>query len=237
MPINYLLLIQLITIHLVGDYVLQPDSWVKDKKLRKWKSYRLYVHALVHGLLAWFVVFNIYAWWIGLTVFITHLLIDRWKVSQQNETYQLFLIDQAFHLFILFICWVVYTQQFNMLVDKFQFYILVRNIWLVTVALILLFKPSSLFIGIFVSKWALPTNGLDEAGKYIGYLERFLTFIFILAGMYQAIGFLVAAKSILRLGNGQISPDRKETEYVLIGTFISFLIATVIGVAIKHFIR
>lgn len=94
-----------------------------------------------------------------------------------------------------------------------------------------------MFIGLFVSKWTMPTNGLDDAGKYIGYLERFLTFIFILTGMYQAIGFLVAAKSILRIGNGRMAHDRKKTEYVLIGTFISFLIATIIGVAIKHVIN
>ena len=171
-----------------------------------------------------------------MTVFITHLLIDGWKVSKKDETYPLFLADQLLHLFILLVCWVIYTQQFILFIDKFQQYLQVQNIWLIACALLLLFKPSSVFIGIFVRKWALPSNGLDDAGKYIGYLERVLTFIFILAGMYQAIGFLVAAKSILRIGSGK-EQDRKETEYVLIGTFISFLIATVLGVAIKHFVH
>jgi hypothetical protein len=236
MPINYLILVQLVALHFVCDYVLQPDKWVDSKKTKKWASPYLYIHALIHGLLAWLVAFSLCAWWIGLTVFITHLLIDAWKVSKQNETYKLFLIDQTLHLFILILCWIIYTQQFIVLIGTFQRYLLIQNVWIVASALILLFKPSSVFIRVFVSKWNIPNNGLDDAGKYIGYLERVLTFVFIIGGMYEAIGFLVAAKSILRLGNLR-RHERSETEYVLIGTFISFLIATVLGVAIKHIIK
>lgn len=64
------------------------------------------------------------------------------------------------------------------------------------------------------------TAGLPGGGRTIGYLERLLIFVLILSGQFGAIGFLVAAKSILRFGT--ISGDRKATEYVIIGTLASF---------------
>ena len=46
--------------------------------------------------------------------------------------------------------------------------------------------------------------------------------LLVLAGELTAIGFLVAAKSILRFGDIQGAEERKLTEYVIIGTFMSF---------------
>lgn len=66
----------------------------------------------------------------------------------------------------------------------------------------------------------LPDTGLPGAGKTIGHLERLLIFVLILGGQFAAIGFLVAAKSILRFGT--VSNDRRATEYVIIGTLASF---------------
>ena len=45
-------------------------------------------------------------------------------------------------------------------------------------------------------------------------------FLLIMGGQISAIGFLVAAKSILRFGT--VSNDRQATEYVIIGTLASF---------------
>jgi len=41
---------------------------------------------------------------------------------------------------------------------------------------------------------------LPNAGKYIGWLERFLIITFILVNNYNGIGFILAAKGILRFG-------------------------------------
>lgn len=88
----------------------------------------------------------------------------------------------------------------------------------------------------FVVSKLLPQNpckgGLPNGGQRIGYLERLLIFIFVMAGSYEAIGFLVTAKSILRFGESR--KDQKYAEYVLLGTLASFLSATVIGIAAKY---
>jgi hypothetical protein len=73
---------------------------------------------------------------------------------------------------------------------------------------------------------------LPNAGKYIGILERLLVFTFVVLGHWEAIGFLVAAKSVFRFGDLKESGNRKLTEYILIGTLLSFGIAVVAGIVV-----
>jgi hypothetical protein len=68
-------------------------------------------------------------------------------------------------------------------------------------------------------------QSLEKAGKYIGILERALIFIFITLDQWSAIGFLITAKSVFRFGDLTRSRNRKLTEYVLIGTLLSFTLA------------
>jgi len=65
-------------------------------------------------------------------------------------------------------------------------------------------------------------EGLANGGLYIGYLERFLVLLLIVAGQPAGVGFLITAKSILRFGDVKESTQRKMTEYIIIGTFMSF---------------
>jgi len=73
-------------------------------------------------------------------------------------------------------------------------------------------------------------ESLNNAGKYIGMLERLFVFTFVVTGNWEAIGFLLAAKSVFRFGDLKKSKDRKLTEYILIGTLLSFGIAIAIGI-------
>jgi hypothetical protein len=69
---------------------------------------------------------------------------------------------------------------------------------------------------------AIPRHGLSGGGRWIGLAERALLFLFVIFGMEIAIGFLIAAKSILRFGEIRNRVQRMEAEYVIIGTLISF---------------
>jgi hypothetical protein len=44
------------------------------------------------------------------------------------------------------------------------------------------------------------------------------------------VGFLITAKSVFRFGNLKESKDRQLTEYILIGTLLSFGIAIITGI-------
>ena len=63
-------------------------------------------------------------------------------------------------------------------------------------------------------------NGLKDGGQLIGFLERGLIFLFILSGQPAGIGFLLAAKAVMRFQANAASA--KEHEFVFIGTLASF---------------
>ena len=62
-------------------------------------------------------------------------------------------------------------------------------------------------------------------------------FIFVITNHWEAIGFLLAAKSVFRFGDLSSSKDRKLTEYILIGTLLSFGIAIATGIFYRYFIQ
>ena len=68
-------------------------------------------------------------------------------------------------------------------------------------------------------------DSLASAGLWIGALERLLIVTFVLMHEYSAIGFLIGAKSLLRFGDASKTNARKQSEYILIGTLLSFCFA------------
>jgi hypothetical protein len=87
-----------------------------------------------------------------------------------------------------------------------------------------------------VYKLRFESVSLKNAGNFIGILERLFIFCFVLAGHFETIGFLLTAKSIFRFGDLKEAKDRKLTEYVLIGTLLSFGIALLTGLIVQNFL-
>lgn len=78
-----------------------------------------------------------------------------------------------------------------------------------------------------------PHGDLINAGRLIGITERILALILLFLGEFEAIGFIIAAKSILRYDN----EDSAKTEYVLIGTMLSFGMAILTYAVIMYVIK
>lgn len=78
--------------------------------------------------------------------------------------------------------------------------------------------------------------GLASAGKWIGICERVLILTFVLMHQYTAIGFLMTAKSILRFSEKETNTQLK-TEYVLVGTLVSFTSSAILGVLTSYFLK
>lgn len=92
-------------------------------------------------------------------------------------------------------------------------------------AVLILIKPSNIFIKKILAAYQLHDKSSNKIGSLIGTLERLLTFLLIMVGQFSAVGFLVTAKSILRFKDAQT----EKTEYVLAGTLLSFGVAIVVG--------
>ncbi len=79
-------------------------------------------------------------------------------------------------------------------------------------------------------------QGLPKGGKTIGVLERLLVFMFVLAGKPEGIGFVIAAKSVFRIGELTNKQDKDHAEYIMIGTLRSFTYALAIAFITKWLI-
>ncbi|HTN06212.1 DUF3307 domain-containing protein [Agriterribacter sp.] len=226
-------LIKLILSHLLADFIFQPKKWVDNRCAQHFLSPWLYLHTLIAALLALMFIGFQY-WQLGLAIFISHTLIDGWK-SYRPQTVVYFLIDQFMHLLVIIACW---YYAFYALADIKEWLRLMRGdntFWLLTTAYIFLSFPAGIMIGQMTRKWSdqLPRSaGLANAGKWIGIVERILILTFLLQDQYAAIGLLITAKGLLRFSE----KDRQEekTEYVLIGSLISFSISVITGIIVKH---
>jgi len=230
-----ILFIKLLLAHLLGDFIWQPNSWVADKEAKKHKSIYLYLHILLHGILAALLAGEIQFIPYAILIAVTHGAIDLIKLNFQKSTTKRtwFVVDQIAHILILIgIVFLYKNKTIELLWFGNQFWILITGLLFIT-------KPTSIFIKTIISIWSPEEsnshidNSLASAGNYIGILERLFVFGFILTGHFEAIGFLLAAKSIFRFGDLKEAKDRKLTEYVLIGTLISFGTAILTGLIVQ----
>ncbi|WP_175622651.1 DUF3307 domain-containing protein [Chryseobacterium schmidteae] len=231
-----MIFIQLILAHLFGDFILQPNSWVADKENRKLKSSYLYFHVLIHTVLSFIFLWDLKLWWVAVLVGISHFIIDACKlIFQKIQTKKRwFFIDQTLHVAVVGGASLYFGEfNFDFLKDQDFLKILMGALFLTT--------PASIFIKLLLSSWTpvteeegnIQSDSLSSAGKYIGILERLLVFTFIVVNHWEGVGFMIAAKSVFRFSDLAQAKQRKLTEYVLIGTLLSFGIAVLAGILIK----
>jgi hypothetical protein len=247
---EWLLLIKLLCAHLLSDFVLQPKSWVESRTMHKIGSRALYYHIGVTIIIAALATLTTeafatgnYDWIPVLIIGISHFFIDLGKSYlpyQETNKGAYFFLDQALHLFVIIGIGIWHpNNQLEHLICQ----IIKLNeprIWLQVTAFIFLTKPAGIIIGILMESWTKQVNdqkqdasqeeSLNKAGMWIGILERVLIFCFVLNNQYEIIGWLLAAKSIIRFRD-ETAPKR--TEYLLIGSLLSVGVAIILGVAVK----
>lgn len=223
------LALKFIVAHLMGDFLFQPDSWIAHKKKKKHQSKYIYWHIAIHTVLLLLALQFNFKYWLGmLLIIISHYCIDVAKLHLDKKINARFLFfsDQLLHLAVIFGV-VHYYEPFQ--IDS-AFLYSTPSLILITALLITTFV-ASVIIKTLMSRWKLKDTSKNQAGKYIGILERLFIFFFIVFNYWQGIGFLLAAKSIFRFGDLTKTEDRNLTEYILIGTLLSFgiAIATAVG--------
>jgi hypothetical protein len=227
------ILITLLLAHLLIDFLAQSNH--------KNKIFWLAVHSLLHGLAAYLLLAAWTVWLVPVVIAISHFLIDSGTSRLRQATFFSFLIDQGLHGAVITGLAIYASQAVGL-----PFWLAWQNsiTWPLTVlvvAALLLVPCGGTFIELLVKPFQnqltkhyrgigrVPVKGLVDGGRIIGYLERLLILIFVLLNQYAGIGFLVAAKSIFRFGEFKDSENRMEAEYIIIGTFASFLYAIVVG--------
>lgn len=228
-------LLKLVLAHFIGDFLLQPPSWVESKERKKAKSSVFYLHILLHGLLVLLIFWDTHYVLLALVLVLTHGLIDLAKLylQRENNKQKWFVTDQLLHAISIAVLWIIWFKPVIPLNDWYEN----TTLWIYATALLFLTTVSGIVIQILMSDWSKSLNdnneaSLKKAGKYIGILERLFVFVFVVTENWEAIGFLLAAKSVFRFGDLKESKDRKLTEYILIGTLLSFGIAIATGLIV-----
>jgi len=239
------ILVCLLFAHIVGDFLLQTSADVRNKH----RIPVLSKHAAIAGVVSYAVCGLWKMWPIPLAVFLGHFLVDYAKLRLRRKFREqepcLFLVDQAVHLVILLLI----TYGVVILYPSSA-----RNIWWINAfgpwyPRILIFMGGFILTvraGAMVMEMAVrpflvqlkegagtPQKGLQNGGRFIGQLERAMIFLFVMAGHPSVIGFLIAAKSILRFGDVRDRENRMEAEYIIIGTLMSFLLGLLVAYGAK----
>ena len=257
-------LILLIAAHLTGDFLLQPDAWVRSKFKNGVKSSGFWKHIGVHAFLLFLIGLILPQYYIGLIfIAVGHTIIDALKIyflrNSQNTKYRIwaFILDQLAH--VLLMVAVASQISFNL---ELQYFVQPKFL-IILCGYLFLSLPSSSIIKVLLSPYSqvieIPETdekksswrdlfvqsentlkvqkSLKNAGQYIGIIERILVFTFILIGQWSAVGFLITAKSVFRFGDLNHGKNRQFTEYVLIGTLLSFGIAIMTALLIQLILK
>ena len=227
-------LLKLLIAHLLADFIFQTDKIVKEKK--KGLSSRLfYLHIFIVGLLTYLLYAQWTNWWAPLLIMVMHAAIDLLKIKINLKNSCGFITDQLLHIISILILWILVTS--NTVLGVWGSLIIIElsnNALIIILAYLIVSIPASVLIGQMTRKWQKEISkeddeSLSNAGKWIGIIERLLILTFIIIGQWAPLGFLLAGKSIFRFGDLNKSGERKKTEYILIGTLLSFTFSIFIG--------
>lgn len=216
----------LLAAHAIGDYVFQTAASIAEKRTKRLRSGRFWRHIAGHGVLAAIALLLAdvapgRALLLGALTAAIHGMVDWAKVVVDARLpvrspwkVRAYLLDQTLHVLTAFA--LASTTPAAPAPD-----LVVGSAW---VALVL-FATAGIghAVGMYLARFGeVPgEEGLAGAGFQIGTIERLLVVVFVVLQVWEAVGFLLTAKSIFRFGDIQRAQSRALTEYVLIGTLVS----------------
>lgn len=235
--------------HILGDFYLQTKGMAEKKeKSIKW----VLLHCLCYWGIMLLVGLPIISFEIVLTMTvasIVHFVIDTAKYSylsvmtkKKKKTQvierNVFFVDQILHILSLTVItyWIVIKdvvlREFNIIKEFFNT-VDISEVMTISwiLALLAIHKPANIAIQKLLMLYK-PENKEDikkdnNAGRFIGTIERVIMLIFLSIGQYSAIGLVLTAKSIARYD--RISKEKDFAEYYLLGTLISTVIVIVVS--------
>lgn len=236
--------------HVLGDFYLQTKGMAEKKeKSIKW----VLLHSLGYFGAMILIGLPIISYEIVLIIIlvaILHLVIDTSKyvylsiMTKKSKKTQVierntFFGDQLLHLLsIIFITYGIVINDVTITEWKVvkEFFSIV-NIseeqilpWIL--AVLIIHKPANIAIQKLLLVYRPENKDVDvktdnNAGRFIGTIERIIMLIFLAIGQYSAIGLVLTAKSIARYD--RISKEKDFSEYYLLGTLISTVAVIVVS--------
>lgn len=228
-----LIVLQLIIFIFIEKIVLKV--YLKNNTIDGFKNQ--FVLFLIYFTSSWLISFDLnfgmFAFAIALFLRIIKFFINRITVQNWLFNFKFFVLN-ILEIVLIFLIIFFYENYFD--TNK-----IININWnekslLIALSYLCCLRPANTFIKevllLFdIQSITTTSEELLNAGRLIGILERILVLTFMLLHQFEAIGFLIAAKSILRYNDS----NTIKTEYVLIGTMSSYMIAIFFGIVISKF--
>lgn len=226
--------------HALGDFAFQTDGMVENK--HRWGPLLAHgaVLAATHAIVL-APMLTLHTAGIVVAVAASHVLVDGVKARLGDPTRDrlgVFVADQAVHLLVLLVAWTFLeptawtASPVVRAVDGVPYQAwstLTKGAVYVSAFVFAHHGGNALVRGVLPEPSPEPSGGVDlEAGATIGTLERWIVLLLALAGQWEAVVLVVAAKSIARF---EELKERAFAEYFLVGTLASVLVA--IGLALS----
>ncbi len=203
----------LLCAHILADFLFQTNWMVANKRAA------LPLAAHIGVVLATAILATGSLHPVLFALALAHLGIDLIKTHSGAKGLSPFLLDQAAHLATLL---AVAALEPGLWTNGLWS----DNPWLpgimaLTAGVIAATRAGGFAVGLLMQPWGdVGLGGLPGGGRIIGHLERGLIFLLVLTDLAAGIGFLIAAKSVLRFG--AVKDEARLSEYVIIGTLASF---------------
>src|SRR3981189_2530353 len=256
MQILFRAFLAIYTAHLLTDFVFQTNRLVEEKRRGRSAAYLL--HGLIHYLsaviLPGFVlrasILSLRTHLVSAGLTLVHLLIDFAKI-QLAKKYPVcdgswaYVSDQLLHfLTVGLAAWLLspavplselsaVIQNFRAIPNKFLAVPVVYVGVIFGGGYLIRFLVRSLAEGIKSHSPERASEQLQNAGLYIGWLERFLVVTALLLQSPATVGLILTAKSIARYPEFK---SERFAEYFLIGTLLSISIAILGGALLAKLI-
>jgi hypothetical protein len=248
-------LIRLLIVHFTLTFLFSLQSGNEVEKSSHWRTANLWAFAIIYAVVMYVTAFNFEALLLMPLFFMVFVIING-ILGINPPRFQALVFSHLFHLVFIMVLWALLLVPgvtaigpffSRSVIPFFRKYIFEsRNTLLVTLGYILIFWPFGPLIGLLTKPWhqqfetddrqGIENPGLARTGLWLGCLERFLIYSFILTDDLAAIGFLVAVKLIFRSGEIKEAKNSRKADYILIGSLLSFSTASLIGYMIKSWL-
>ena len=239
--------VYLIIGHMIGDFYLQSNSMFKQNKVLK--------HSFIYSISVLFMLslsyitnstftfsirtlsrFLVY----GLILFGSHYLVDSIKFfiepkmlsSHKSDrflkSFGIFIIDQLIHILVLLLVYYCWYGIFPIGKVSPGLMLVLSLLFLIMPASIIISKTLSLVTGEEGQGFVL------DDGSLIGIMERLLIFFLAISNSAEGIGFIIAAKTMVRYGEFEKGKQIEETHESYTSSFrVKYLIGTMTSVLLS----
>lgn len=235
------LFLQLYTAHLVAHFILRPLlSSAAGGGRGAWLKQGL-AHFAIAGLLV-----NVGLDWKVLSAIIVlaavHVLIETLGQRSHRNDPSTLVAAQLAHLVVVALAailagdtrWTAIASQARHVLTAGKFYLLLSAyLWAVPGSGVLVRRLTEPFLKELEKSAPGTRPGLPAAGRLIGYVERTLVLSMILAGLSEAIGFILAIKALARFPEIREDGKGQFAEYFLLGSLTSVGLALVVGIVVR----